>query len=373
MRFHVINLPHTQTTKEFLPCAYTQKVVNFCRMMKSLGHIVYLYGSEQNEAPCDEFITCITKDEQKSNNWKKEFFAIEWNPNVSYWKIMNDNTIIEIGRRIERTDFICIIGGNCQKPISDAFPNHSSVEYGIGYEGVYSKYRVFESYAWMHYVYGLTKQMNGNYYDTVIPNYFDPADFPLGDKKQDYFLFIGRMISRKGAHIAAQVCKELGVKLILAGQGVREQKDGKIVADDMIIEGDVEHVGVVGVKERGELMSKARAVFVPTQYIGPFEGVHAEAMMCGTPVITTDWGVFSETVYDGLNGFRTRTMGEMIEAAKLCDKLNYKEIRDYAIGRFSLNVVRHQYDTYFQRLLQLWGDGWYSKDSLNMEQRCLRS
>ncbi len=83
MRFHVVNLPHTQTTKEFLPCAYTQKVRNFCRMMMSLGHEVFLYGSEENDAPCTEFITCIRKDEQRPNDWRKDFFSVELGPGRS--------------------------------------------------------------------------------------------------------------------------------------------------------------------------------------------------------------------------------------------------------------------------------------------------
>src|ERR1700733_2525745 len=59
-RFHVATLPHTKTTKEYLPCAYTQKVLNFCKMMKSLGHDVYHYGAEGSEADCTEHITTIT-------------------------------------------------------------------------------------------------------------------------------------------------------------------------------------------------------------------------------------------------------------------------------------------------------------------------
>ena len=54
MRFHVVSLPHTNTTESFAVCAYTEKVRKFCIMMKALGHTVYLYAGEQNEAPCDE-------------------------------------------------------------------------------------------------------------------------------------------------------------------------------------------------------------------------------------------------------------------------------------------------------------------------------
>lgn len=365
MRFHVVNLPHTQTTKEYLPCAYTQKVVNFCRMMKSLGHEVYLYASEDNDAPCDELITCITKDQQRKtfppNNWKKDFFAIEWNSVLPYWRLMNNTAISEIGKRIQQKDFICLIGGNCQQPIAGAFPNHIAVEFGIGYEGTFSKYRVFESYAWMHYIYGKTNQNDGSYYDAVIPNYYDPADFQVADKRGNYFLFIGRLISRKGPHIAAEICRSIGAKLIVAGQGLISQKPGEIVGDGITLQGDLKHVGTVNVQERNLLMSKAKAVIVQTQYIGPFEGVHVEAMMCGTPVITTDWGCFSETVIDGKTGYRTRTLGEGVWAVQNLGKLlPAQRIRDYAVKRYSIDSVRFLYQSYFLQLMDLWGKGWYS-------------
>src|SRR5271169_1699725 len=112
LRCHLVSLPHTQLTKEYLPCAYTMKVYKMAEMLVSLGHEVYLYGSEENTAPCTEFITCIKKEDQKPNNWKKEFFAIEWNPKVSYWHIMNTNAINAISQRLEKKDLICLIGGN---------------------------------------------------------------------------------------------------------------------------------------------------------------------------------------------------------------------------------------------------------------------
>lgn len=60
MTFHVVSLPHTQTTMEYEACAYTSKTRKFCNMMKSLGHKVYLYASEENEANVDELITITT-------------------------------------------------------------------------------------------------------------------------------------------------------------------------------------------------------------------------------------------------------------------------------------------------------------------------
>src|SRR5262245_24863642 len=65
MRFHVVSLPHTQTTDAYSACAFTEKVRKFCRMMKEMkGHTVYLYAGDDNEAPCDEHISCISEDER---------------------------------------------------------------------------------------------------------------------------------------------------------------------------------------------------------------------------------------------------------------------------------------------------------------------
>lgn len=367
MRFHVVALPHVVTSKDFLSCAYTQKVFNFCKMMKSLGHEVFHYGGEGSTPDCKEHIEIVSTEGRQ--NWfggtdtTKDFYPIVWDENLPYWKEANANAIEEIRKRIEPKDFICVIAGVCQKPIADCFPEHMTVEFGIGYEGTFSKYRVFESYAHMHYIYGKDGVKDGRYYDTVIPNYFDEKDFyvsenKLDEKFEEYFLFIGRLVGRKGIRIAAQVSEKMGVKLKVAGQGIIKSEPRIIVSQEVELKGNVEYVGTVGVKERAKLMAHARLVFVETQYIGPFEGVHVEAMLSGTPVLTTDWGVFTETVIHGFNGFRTRSLGETIWAAKECEKLESKVIREHAINRFSLDVVKYRYQDYFKSLLTLWGKGW---------------
>lgn len=351
--FHVVSLPHTQTTAEYTHCAYTQKVRKFCNMMSDLGHDVILYASEENEARVKELVTVITKEKQRElfgdYDHTKHFFNIKWDMYDPGWVEMNTNTIRALAERIQPRDFICVIGGFCQKVIADAFPNTMTVEYGIGYEGVFSKYRVFESYAHMHYVHGWYHDDNGNFYDTVIPNYYDVEEFPFAEKTDDYFLFVGRLIDRKGWRIAQEVCEKLGKRLVLAGQGE--------------FSGYGEHIGVVGVEKRGELMSKAKAVFMPTTYLEPFGGVHAEALLSGTPVITTNFGVFTETVENSVNGYRCDTFRDFIAATKAVEQFTpaqRKKIRAAAQKRFSTEVVREQYQVYFDRLYDLWEKGWYS-------------
>lgn len=367
-RFHVVALPHTQTTKEYTACAYTMKVMKFCRMMKSLGHEVYLYASEENEAPCDELITIVTKREQTKwfgeYDFKQQLFNIEWNETLPHWTIPNKRAIKEIRSRAQERDFVCLIGGTCQQQIAEGLPDLMSVEYGIGYYGVFSKFRVFESYAQMHYVQGMQKDDNGHFFDSVIPNYFDPEEFTFREKKDDFYLFMGRLIPRKGPEMAVEVTKRIGAKLVLAGQGVKKIEGNKIYGEEgMIIEGEhIKHMGHANIAQRAELMSRAKAVFVCTYYLEPFGGVSIEPMFCGTPVITTDWGAFPENIIHGSVGYRARTLGEAVWAAQNLGKLKSPaKIREYAMKNFSLERVKYLYQAYFEQLYTLWDEnGWYS-------------
>jgi glycosyltransferase involved in cell wall biosynthesis len=351
MRFHVVSLPHTNTTKEFANCAYTEKVRRFCNMMKSLGHTVYLYAGEQNEADVDELITCLTEEQRLEALNGQHYVHASFDNTKPHWQIFIKNAIEQIGKRVEKQDFLCFIGGSTQKPIADAFPSHISVEFGVGYGGVFAKHRVFESYAWMHSIYSMfvnPTTVDGKFFDTVINGYFDPEMFPLQENKKDYYLYMGRMINRKGVDIASQACKEMNVPLIMAGPGDYIPKYG-------------EYVGAVGPEQRADLMGGAIGFLAPTLYIEPFGNVVIEAQACGTPTITTDWGAFTETNVNGLTGYRCRTLDDFCKAIEDVKYLDPKAISDRAKSLYSVDVIAIQYEKYFKDLLKLWGKGWYER------------
>ena len=350
MRFHLVSLPHTHTTDAFSACAFTEKVRKFSIMMTRLGHEVFLYAGAQNEAPCTEHIACISEDDRRKAVGKSHYCMASFDASLPHWLTFNGNAIREIGKRIQQQDFICVIGGTSHQPIAMAFPHHMTVEFGIGYPGTFAKYRVFESYAWMHTVYGAQAgnpaAADGVWFDDVIPGYFEVERFPFSAEKDDYYFFIGRLIERKGYSIAVETCKRPGARLLIAGQGTPPEYG--------------EYLGVIGPEERGRIMSRARAVFVPTTYIEPFGNVAVEAQGCGTPVISTDWGAMTETVEHGKTGFRCRMLSEFVEAATKVDQLDYAYIRERAQRLYSLETIAERYDRYFRRLLTLWDRGWYA-------------
>jgi len=356
---HVLGLAHTKTTREYMSCAYTQKVFKMCKMMKALGYEVYHYGAEGSNPDCTEHIDVVSDAIQFQTyggyDWKKEAFRHD--PKDLAYRTFDENAIREINKRKGPKDLLLISMGNYQKPIFDKV-GMMGVEMGVGYSGVFTDKRVFESYAWMHYIYGIMYPnqggCDGSFYDCVIPNYYDPADFEYSEKKDDYYLYVGRLIGRKGVHIAAQCCERIGAKLVIAGQGTEET-----VRACGVDPKKVEFIGYADAETRSRLMSKAKAIFVPTLYLEPFGGVNVEAAFCGTPAITTDFGGFTETVQHGKTGFRCHTMDDFCWAAKNVDKLDPKYIRDYAVNNYSLARVSLMYDEYFMKLMDLWKAGWY--------------
>lgn len=342
MRFHVAALPGQPTIRENSSCAYTQKVRRFCQMMKEAGHEVFLYGGQEgNDAPSTVYVAAYPKMEPPP-----------FDP--AAWRTLNLRVAAEVSERAEPGDFLCLIAGRCQESLAEALPELQAVEFGIGYGGVFAPFKVFESYAWMHAVYGAmadTKDagaLDGRAYDAVIPNYFDLDDFPLDEDKQDYLLYCGRLVDRKGVGVAAEVARRLEMDLLLAGDGPHVPDYGR-------------HVGSVGPDERAALMGGARALLAPTQYLEPFGGVVVEAQLCGTPAITTDWGAFPETVQQGVTGWRCRTVGEFVWAVENTERLaSSAEIHERAAARYSLEAVQPLYERYFNQLQTLGEEGFYS-------------
>jgi glycosyltransferase involved in cell wall biosynthesis len=231
------------------------------------------------------------------------------------------------------------------------------IEPGIGYADTFANFRVFESYALMHALSGKQSVSNCNpdWYGVVIPNYFDLKDFEWSDEKDDYMLFIGRVYSGKGIHIAMQVCKYLGVKLKVAGQLSDEYKKEDFDKDG------IEFVGYADNEMRKELMGKAMGVFVPSLYIEPFGGVQVESLLCGTPTITTDWGAFTENNVNGVTGYRCRTFRDFIEATRsvINGEIDYKTCREHG-EKFSLENIAPKYERYFEDIMNVkTGLGWY--------------
>lgn len=352
MRIHIVSLPHTQVSEDFIWCAYTSKVRRLAKMMALQGIPMFLYAGELTDDETKGHVAedvCIVGPEDRlkwygSEQWSEVQIFHHWDRSHDSWTRMNHTAVDEIAARWEDGDILGIIAGVCQEQIAVELAERGIsapvVEWGIGYTGVFAPYRVFESYAHRHHVAGLQHDDDFRPMDTVIPNAFDTADFvqqpmlhrPIQD---GYLLYLGRMIERKGldtvAHFAAR-----GKHLVFtAGQGdIRVQ--------------DAVHCGVVRGKAKARLIAGAQAVLVPTRYAEPFGGIAVEAMMSGVPPVTTNWGAFTETVPREYRASLPAEFELAVDRAALEDRHNFQQ---RAWERFSLESVSVLYRDYFQGVL----------------------
>ncbi len=371
IRLHVLAVPHTASTKEYTVCAFTQKVINFCKMYKEQGMYVIHYGHEHSDVVCDEHVTVTTQELLESEygiyDWKNEGLRFKQDDRV--YQTFNKNAIDEIAKRKQTGDIILCFFGLAQKPVCDAHPDLYACEPSIGYPSSFATYKVYESYAVMHGLQGQKGVQNAEYkfYDAVIPSGFDLDEFEFREKKEDYFLMCGRMVWSKGVDIAAQVCEKIGAKLILAGTSFGP-KDCHL--------GDfwpahVEYVGYADVEKRKKLMAGAKGLFCPTIYNEPFGYVAIEAMLSGTPVITVDHGAFTETVQHGVTGYRCHTFEQFVWAAKNIDTISPKACREWAEKNYNFNKIGKMYKEYFQSLQNLSKGGWYTENNERTEMEWL--
>lgn len=367
-RFHLLGLAHLPVSRRYMGCAFTQKIEKMARMLLSLGHEVFLYGAEGSDAECTEFIQTHTLRDIRQAwgegdnrfeigyDWQRDGFKHDFNSERTaathkYYR----NAIAAINERKRPDDFLLVMQGTYQKPIADAVGLWLTCEPGIGYRGSYARFRAFESAYLQNFTYGSEhpfQSINGNYYDRVIPNYFDPNDFPYVPRSDrgDYFLYIGRVIERKGVDTAIKATAAVNGRLIVAGQGVEVNLDHPHVL----------FVGYADIEQRANLMGHARAVFVPTIYLEAFGGVNVEAQLCGTPVITTNFGVFPETVVDQVTGFRCNTLQDFVNAARWVDALDTAEIRRRA-ERYLMSSVKYEFHAWFVDLHQLYRSAYEPK------------
>lgn len=384
-RLHVLGLAFTQSNKDWPSCAYTQKVVKFCKMMSQRGHDVTHYGNQGSIVDCPH-VDILTEVERVAfcGERNKESTATRqkfWDVNSKLWRTFNGRCIAAMMPRVEKGDIICHCSG-ASIPISQAITNElvTNVENGIGYGGSWASFKCFESYMMQDTTW--IRQRGGDAadiqeWDAVIPNYFDVADFPVGPGG-DYLAFLATINIRKGLQYAINVARATGMALVAGGPGLRKigntplgtkyQADDGMVYDTVGV--DFEYVGHCDMDQRAKLLGGALATLVPTRYIEPFGGVSVESMLCGTPAIVADAGGLVDNVEDGRTGFRCRTPDQWIRAAKLAHTIDRAHTRQRAIDRFSLEKVGAMFDEWFMQIQDRWkatdplnpGDGWSLAD-----------
>jgi glycosyltransferase involved in cell wall biosynthesis len=185
-------------------------------------------------------------------------------------------------------------------------------------------------------------------YAAIVHNGIDLAAYPYRTVKDEHLVYIGRANPDKGPVEAIRIARQAGrtLKMILKrGEAAElayfEHEIHPLLGHDIELFENVSHA------EKVELLGHARALLFPIRWPEPFGLVMVEAMACGTPVVTTNWGAAPEIVADGVTGFRRDSADELAHALTLVDDLDPAACRARVEERFSAAAMVRGYETLF--------------------------
>jgi glycosyltransferase involved in cell wall biosynthesis len=358
MRLHILGIPHTVTRSDFSHCAFTGKVQRFAPMMRAQGFDVVHYGAEGSTSGATLNVDVLSTEEHldalglvRYHQHAGRFIGNDARVDAPVYRIFNFALREALKEHLEDGDVICLPFGFAHDaswqglPIVEESRVHI-IETGIGYPEPIVLNRVYESQAWRHWMMGRDKR-DGHAWmshrkEWVVPNYYDPAEWPEGDGSLDTVVYLGRICDSKGCDIIPLIAAAYPMlKFVLCGQGDPAP---------YLTQPNISYREPVHGMERAKFLGSALCSLHPSRFVEPFCGAAVEAMLCGTPVVTSDFGAFTETVQHGTTGYRARTLQQFIDGIELCSRLSRSATRSYARSRYSMSAVGPLYTEVFGEL-----------------------
>jgi glycosyltransferase involved in cell wall biosynthesis len=191
----------------------------------------------------------------------------------------------------------------------------------------------------------------------VVYNGISMKDFrPSGKGQGAYFAWLGRFTPEKGAHLAIEAAKRAGVSLKLAGN-VQRHRDSmryfKHVIEPQIDNEQVRYIGPVNMRQKVNLLSRARGFLNPIEWEEPFGMVMIEAMALGCPVISFARGAAPEIVVDGETGFLVRDVDEMVSCIPRIGEIARDVTRMHVEQNFSVHVTAERYRQVYREVIEM--------------------
>ena len=187
--------------------------------------------------------------------------------------------------------------------------------------------------------------------ERFVYNGIVPSDYIFSETKDDYFLFIVKMLERaqlKGFETATALVDRLGLRLVVGGSS--ENKDLEDQFARMCRSKGIEFVGEVYGARKAELFAGAKALLFPTRQDEPFGLVTAEALISGTPVICSNRGACPELVTEDV-GFVCADLDDYVRAIERIEEILPSVCREKALQEFHYQRMARDYVKEYEREL----------------------
>lgn len=178
---------------------------------------------------------------------------------------------------------------------------------------------------------------------------------PTVKQPEHFFMWLGRFVPEKGAHLAIKAAKKAGVSIVLAGTidpYIQESVDYfEQMIQPYIDNQQVKYVGPVDMEQKLDLFSRARGLLNPIQWEEPFGLVMIEAMAVGCPVIAFNRGAASEIVAHRKSGFLIQGVNEMAQCISRIDELDRTTVRAHVEHNFTAQAMAKKYTAVYKKVI----------------------
>lgn len=165
----------------------------------------------------------------------------------------------------------------------------------------------------------------------VKPNFtYEPE---VQNESGEFYLFIGRIEEIKGLPLVIEAFKKMPRKrLLIAGTGTKFEEYKKHTREIS----NIEFKGFVQKKDLQQLLRKATAVVVASQWYETFGMIVVEAFASRVPVIVGDIGNVGSLVDDGVNGvkFQYNSPESLIRAVERFEQLSREKLGENAYMKY---------------------------------------
>ena len=176
----------------------------------------------------------------------------------------------------------------------------------------------------------------------------DLDEYSFNEKKESYLLFLGAIHPRKNVEMAIKVAKWLDMPLIIVGPvrhpGYFCKKVRKKLNDKITYHGEA--MGEI----KNHLLKNAKALL----YLSSWESFGLsviEAMVAGTPVITSNIPPFHETVEQGVTGFICDSKKDFLQAAERLPSIKPSACHERVVKIFNKEIMAEGYQKLYEQVL----------------------
>jgi glycosyltransferase involved in cell wall biosynthesis len=190
-----------------------------------------------------------------------------------------------------------------------------------------------------------------NYLATVY-NGIDLALYPFQECSGDDLIFLGRIHPDKGVHLAVEVARLSGMRLIIAGI-VQDKTYFREQIEPHLDDQNVRYIGSVDVKGKNKLFARAHALLHLNTIPERFGLVLVEANAAGVPVIAMDLGSCREVIKDGQTGFLVDSVPEAVRAVGRISEIDRSACRSRVQQHFSIETMVEGYERVYSKIFDL--------------------